>query len=553
MVLHACPELNGDGKLILRNEPIRFSKSPVAFRRAPGKVRALMIEKSPPRIEILESRIAPAFAAVFELSSLDGGNGFRISGEAAGDDSGRALSDAGDVNGDGFGDLIIGARYADPNGDRSGASYVVFGGASGFAANLNLSALDGGNGFKLSGVTASDFAGSSVSAAGDVNGDGFGDLIIGAPYADPNGDRSGASYVVFGRASGFAANLTLSALDGGNGFKLSGVTAFDYAGSFVSAAGDVNGDGFGDLIIGARGAPYGTDSGASYVVFGRASGFPANLNLSSLDGSNGFTLSGVAPDDRSGRSVGAAGDVNGDGFGDLIIGADGADPNGTDSGESYVVFGKASGFAANLNLSTLDGSNGFKLSGVAAYDRAGRSVSAAGDVNGDGFDDVVIGADQADANGSFSGASYVVFGKASGFAANLNLSALDGSNGFKISGVAPYDSAGESVSAAGDVNGDGFGDVIIGAAEADSNGRVSGAGYVVFGKASGFTANLNLSSLDGRNGFKLSGVAADDFAGDSVSAAGDVNGDGFADLLISERRSFRSELRGLRPVLGDRL
>src|SRR6266513_4744730 len=131
-------------------------------------------------IEPLEARIAPAFAAVFELSSLNGINGFKISGEAAGDYSGFSISDAGDVNGDGFADLLIGAYRADPNGDSSGAAYVVFGKSGGFNPNLNLSSLDGANGFKISGVAASDRAGSAVSGAGDVNGDGFADLLIGA-------------------------------------------------------------------------------------------------------------------------------------------------------------------------------------------------------------------------------------------------------------------------------------------------------------------------------------------------------------------------------------
>ena len=165
--------------------------------------------------------------------------------------------------------------------------------------------------------------------------------------------------------------------------------------------------------------------------------------------------------------------MNGDGFGDVIIGASEADPNGSSSGASYVVFGRTSGFAANLDLSTLDGSNGFKLSGVAQDDRSGGSVSAAGDVNDDGFDDLLIGAANADPNGPYSGASYVVFGKASGFRANLDLSTLDGSNGFKISGVAEDDLAGGSVSDAGDVNGDGFGDLIIGATGADPHANLS--------------------------------------------------------------------------------
>src|SRR5262249_40592589 len=153
--------------------------------------------------------------------------------------------------------------------------------------------------------------------------------------------------------------------------------------------------------------PHGNASGSSYVVFGKASGFAASIDLSTLTGSDGFRLDGVATDDNSGNSVAGAGDVNGDGFADLIVGARGADPHGYASGWSYVVFGKAAGFAASMALSTLDGSNGFRLDGVAADDNSGRSVAGAGDVNGDGFSDVIIGASGADPHGSYSGSSYV--------------------------------------------------------------------------------------------------------------------------------------------------
>ncbi len=462
----------------------------------------------------------------FNLSNLNGKNGFRLDGVAPGDFLGESISDAGDINGDGFNDLIVSAVDADHNGDQSGSSYVIFGRASRFNATFNLSNLNGKNGFRLDGVAANDGSGSSVSSAGDVNGDGFGDVIVGAPGADRNGSYSGSSYVVFGKAAGFGAIQNLSGLNGTNGFRLDGA-ADEVAGSSVSSAGDVNGDGFDDLIIGAPGADLnGILSGSSYVVFGKASGLEAAFDLTRLNGTDGFRLDGAVAYDASGYTVSGAGDINGDGFDDLIIGAPG------ERDVSYVVFGKASGFGATLNLSNLNGSNGFRVDGIAEYDATGVSVSNAGDVNGDGLDDLIIGAPYADPHGDISGSSYVVFGKVSGFSATFDLSSLDGSNGFRLDGVTEGDESGHSVSNAGDINGDGFDDLIIGALKADPNGNNSGSSYVVYGKAAGFSAVLDLSALNGNNGFRLDGVAAEDFSGAPVSSAGDVNGDGFDDLIV---------------------
>ncbi|MEH6523794.1 Ig-like domain-containing protein, partial [Sulfitobacter sp.] len=474
---------------------------------------------------------------VFSLSSLDGTNGFRIDGIDAGDYSGRSVASAGDVNGDGIDDLIIGAFGADPNGGYSaGESYVVFGSTGGFTSSLSLSALDGTNGFRIDGIDAYDQNGRSVSSAGDVNGDGVDDLIIGASGGDPNGGSyTGESYVVFGSTGGFTSSLSLSALDGSNGFRIDGIDSGDYSGRSVSSAGDVNGDGIDDLIIGATYA----EAGESYVVFGDTGGFSSSLSLSALDGTNGFRIDGIDTTDNSGFSVSSAGDVNGDGIDDLIIGAAFADPNGASvAGESYVVFGDAGGFTSSLSLSALDGTNGFRIDGIDASDYSGWSVSSAGDVNGDGIDDLIIGANRADPNGTFSaGESYVVFGDTGGFTSSLSLSALDGSNGFRIDGIDANDFSGYSVSSAGDVNGDGIDDLIIGAFGGDPNGTSSGESFVVFGSTDGFTSSLSLSALDGTNGFRIDGIDAGDLSGRSVSAAGDVNGDGIDDLIIGADRA----------------
>ena len=366
----------------------------------------------------------------------------------------------------------------------------------------------------------------------------------------------GKSYVVFGKnasADGnFSAVFDLSSLgsgDGSAGFVITGITAGDDSGYSVSSAGDVNNDGIDDLIIGAKNASTMFSEGESYVVFGQNTAedgnFPANLDLNSLNGANGFTLRGAFMD-VSGSAVSDAGDINGDGIDDFMIGT-------TVTDKTYVMFGRdgtiGETFDATFNLSDLDGQNGFVLTNsVAPGNGTGLALSSIGDINGDGVADILIGAPYADENPldlppirkNDTGQSYVLFGQNTAedgdFPASIDLGSLNGTNGFAINGIAPNNDSGISVSSDGDINGDGFNDLIIGARGHDS---YTGETYVVFGKNvsedGDFSATLNLSSLesgDGSTGFVIKGIETGDQMGRSVSFAGDLNNDGYGDIII---------------------
>ncbi|AFY40222.1 RHS repeat-associated core domain protein [[Leptolyngbya] sp. PCC 7376] len=402
-------------------------------------------------------------------------------------------------------------------------------------STINLNNLDGTNGFKIEGIEQGSRLGYSVSKAGDVNSDGISDIILGSPGSS---DGKGKSYIIFGQENNiFDANFDLSTLDGNNGFAFHGGNAGENAGWSVSNAGDINNDGIDDVIIGAPidipANIVGAGIGEAYVLFGNSvtADVYSEFFIESLAPIFGFTVNGSQEIDTLGISVSGLGDVNDDGIDDIAIAIPFATGvSGVVERRVLVIFGSTDGFPNSFTEASLDGSNGFVL--IGNQDGLGLpgaiDVSGAGDINGDGIDDILIGSGFANSNGlGGAGSSYVVFGRTEGFESSFSLSTLNGINGFTVDGLSQSSRTGMVVSEAGDINGDGINDLIIGAAGIDET-------YVVFGRIGNYEANFELSSLDGSNGFVIEGVAR---TGNSnlpfVSSAGDFDGDGFDDIIIS--------------------
>ena len=408
-----------------------------------------------------------------------------------------------------------------------------------------------GSGFRIIGAQAGEMSGHSVSDAGDVNNDGLADIIMGSIYGVYSTRGAvGIAYIIFGRTAFSDIDLSTWAPGPTQGFRVVGAIVSEQFSVAVAGAGDINGDGFDDVIIGANYGSYSTrgNVGTACVVFGRAFP-PALVDLATWapTTSDGFRIFGVASGDETGRALRAAGNVNGDGIDDVILGAHGANPPGrTDAGTAYVIFGRAT-FPASIDLASwsTDTMNGFRMLGAAAGDGFGTHVSGAGDVNGDGTDDFIVGAHLFDSQGGVdAGAIYVIFGRVVAANAGNAFTELDMSTftsgatlGFRLLGAMGSALSGWCVSGAGDVNGDGYSDIVVGAFGFDAPGKVdAGIVYVIYGH----NVALPYQDIDLRyfvtssvTGFRIVGAAAGDGLGYYVRSAGDMNNDGLADVMVS--------------------
>ncbi|WP_152053044.1 prepilin-type N-terminal cleavage/methylation domain-containing protein [Tautonia marina] len=460
-----------------------------------------------------------------------------------------------DINGDGINDLFIAGKYEDRYGTDSGSVYVILGRRYGWPDSGKVldgpdELIDGSKGFRLDG----DFgwaAPGRMMPTGDVNGDGIEDVLIGS------GTSNRPAYIIWGGRTGSWAStnrLNTTFLNGG-GTTLNGVELQRDGGigeeNISFAVGDINGDGYADIIKGDNGVSPGGRSGAGQVkvIWGKSSGWTTPLipDATYLAGGgtavNGTILEGDMDGDGLGSYVGA-GDVNGDGIDDVIIAAGGTDFSGANMGSVYVVWGRETGWsnAQRLDSTFLAGSgtaqNGIRLDGENWYSNNPTHSVTAADINRDGYDDIMFGR-------YWSNKLGIVWGRNPGTwpATTMTMTSafISAGNGVMLTGETGGSDVGSSQSVA-DINGDGINDIVIGSPAYNS---AQGSVYVVWGRESGWPTAITLNStyLEGGgtavNGIRLNGLGTPYYFGDvwwyshpSAIATGDINNDGNVDIVV---------------------
>lgn len=424
------------------------------------------------------------------------------------DQAGVQVEIISDVNGDGYDELLVGANADSYVFSWSGQAYLIFGNATCWSANTPLGQADA----SFTGIRYLDYAGGSISGVGDVDGDGFSDLLVGA------WNREGRTYLIRGGIPfPYGLRTSLNNVDA----SFIGEGTDDNSSISIDGVGDVNGDGLKDFIISAR-KRY-AYAGETYLIFGRPTAqWYMGFSLANADAS----FIGEAAGDSSGWQVAGIGDFNFDGYDDFAIGAPGNDFAGTQAGQIYLVFG---GNPFPYGMRTPLGSVDASFVGENAYDRAGEAVGGGGDVDADGHPDLIVSAPFNDDSGQDAGKCYVIFGGVANWLLRQSLSSAD----VTVVGETSGDRIGETcVKTGGDLNNDGYAEIGIGTYATSDNGPFTGKAYVFAGRPH-YDGTLNASQAE----LIFVGPEAYDFAGYCFSMNGDLNGNGTDDIAVGAGRN----------------
>lgn len=412
------------------------------------------------------------------LKDLNGKNGFKLNVKAV---VCTTVRQAGDINGDGFADILISFCTK----ANTPVMYVAFGTAS-EPSLIDLNQLNGTNGFNISIVQASCY----FNGIGDINGDGIDDFSIGS-----NPNKNSQTYVIFGKKGTWPQTFDVSKLNGTDGFRLNGLVEL----FSLKSAGDINDDGVDDFLLGSN--------NKAYLIFGKKGLWPSEIPLENINGTNGFVIN-VAATRHNNYFVSGAGDINADGIDDVLMGGF----QGVTDGivQNFVIFGSKAPWPQSIAVEDLNGTNGFALKYVSNTWQVG--IDRAGDFNHDGIDDIIIGGARK---------IFIVFGRNSPWPTTLNLTNLNGRDGFVINTPVTFD----DVSGVKDVNGDNISDILV-----DNSRTTVSLSFILFGSDKPWPKAMTSNDINGYNGFTISDGEQESIC--SVSGVGDVNGDKIDDFLI---------------------